>query len=83
MNSFWRTFYNTPKHRIAITGSLPKPSAVVARPRCATARRLEMARQMATGATDTTACALATRVIADWWQGFTVDRFRQGKQVQL
>ncbi len=89
MNGFWSTYRNPPKHSIAITTSLQnlagnrresittslQRALQMAQAPCPTRRRLEMARQLAANATDTTARALADRTISEWWPGLTASNF--------
>ena len=74
MNGFWSTYRNPPKHSIAITTSLQRALQRSQAP-CPTRRRLEMARQLAANATDTTARSLADRTIGEWWPGLTASNF--------
>ncbi len=74
MNGFWSTFHNPPKHRIAIATSLQRALQMAQAP-CPTRRRLQMARQLAANATDTTARTLADRTISEWWPGLTASNF--------
>ena len=89
MNGFWSTYRNPPKHSIAITTSLQnlagnrresittslQRALQMAQAPCPTRRRLQMARQLAANATDTTARTLADRTISEWWPGLTASNF--------
>ena len=89
MNGFWSTYRNPPKHSIAITTSLQnlagnrresittslQRALQMAQAPCPTRRRLQMARQLAANATDTTARSLADRTISEWWPGLTASNF--------
>lgn len=90
MNGFWSTYRNPPKHSIAITTSLQnlagnrresittslQRALQMAQAPCPTRRRLEMARQLAANATDTTARTLADRTIGEWWPSMAAKNFR-------